>query len=176
MVGFAQEPSAPASFPPGLPSHPPSGRFLRAARLLSAPAPTNSTALEWAENQRFNGWSLFRAGQRLNGKALSIKAFFGGRKLTRAGRFAWQQAEGPDASPFGELAVGPSGGGHNSRPPPVRSNGSLCPCHLSKGFAVPHTSCSGQASVSVQSVGRYGRKRPKTSVEVQSGPIRTAVV
>ncbi len=89
--------------------------------------------------------SLFCTGQRLNGKALSIRAFFVGRKLTRAGRFAWQQAEGPDASPCGELAGGPSGGGHNSRPPQVRSNGSLCPCHLDKGVAVPHTSCSGQA-------------------------------
>ncbi len=121
-------------------------------------APSNSAALEYAENQCFNGWSLFRTGQRLNGKALSIKAFVVGRELTRAGRFSRQQAEGPDASPCGELAVGPSGGGHNSRPPPVRSNGSLCPCHLGKGFAVPHTSCSVQASVEVHSVDRYGRQ------------------
>ena len=55
---------------------------------------------------------------------------------------ACRQAEGPDASPCGELAVGPSGGGHNSRPPPVRSSVSLCPCHLGKGVAVPHISCS----------------------------------
>jgi hypothetical protein len=37
-----------------------------------------------------------------------------------------RQAEGPDASLFGELAVGPSGGGHNSRPPPVRDSCPLC--------------------------------------------------
>jgi len=37
-----------------------------------------------------------------------------------------RQAEGPDASLFGELAGGPSGGGHNSRPPPVRASCSLC--------------------------------------------------
>ena len=44
-------------------------------------------------------------------------------------RFARQQAEGPYASPFGELAGGPSGGGHDSRPPPVRDTCLLChPC------------------------------------------------
>ena len=37
-----------------------------------------------------------------------------------------RQAEGPDASLFGELAGGPSGGGHDSRPPPVRASCSLC--------------------------------------------------
>ena len=43
------------------------------------------------------------------------------------------QAEGPHASPFGELAKAPSGDGHDSRPAPVRISGqaaSLATCEL----------------------------------------------
>ena len=91
---------------------------------------------------------------------------------------ACRQAEGPDASPCGELAVGPSGGGHSSRPPPVRDSASLCPYFLGKGVAFslhpslfpksafPLLPFSCQASVEVQSLDRYGRRNQRVGEPV----------
>ena len=67
-----------------------------------------------------NGLSLVRVDVKSRAGCVPIvntrqRSVFGGGE-----RWFRQQAEGLDASPFGELAVGPSGGGHNSRPPPVR--------------------------------------------------------
>ena len=67
-----------------------------------------------------NGLSLVRVDVKSLAGCVPIvntrqRSVFGGGE-----RWFRRQAEGPDASPCGELAGGPSGGGHDSRPPPVR--------------------------------------------------------